>query len=309
MKNLLLSPTTTSEIDKLVERVIKGLGNPEPPLRLEDVRELLKLDRQFYTAKDPSAVQESISRIRVATVQVFKRPMLLVEAIRKMNLKALYIPDRKRILLDGDLPLKKHRWNEAHEVGHSLLPWHEDLMHGDDDFTVSNDCHEQIEAEANYAAGRLLFFQDLFDEHARSVAPTMQSVRGLHEFFGNTFTTTLYRFVESVGVETPLVGLITVHPHARFRPAGHDAENPCRHVVLSPAFRARFSKISDRALFRAISGYCSARSGGPLGEADLVLQDDNGVEHRFHFETFYNRHDALTLGVYQHPEVRIVAAG
>jgi Zn-dependent peptidase ImmA (M78 family) len=309
MKNLLLSPTTTSEIDKLVERVIKGLGNPEPPLRLEDVRELLKLDRQFYTANDPSAVRESISRIRVATVQVFKRPMLLLEAIRKLNLKALYIPDRKRILLDGDLPLKKHRWNEAHEVGHSLLPWHEDLMHGDDDFTVSNDCHEQIEAEANFAAGRLLFFQNLFDEHARSVSPTMESVRGLHRVFGNTFTTTLYRFVESVGAEIPLVGLITCHPHPRFRPKGHDAENPCRHTVLSAAFRARFSRISDRELFAAICGYCGAQSGGPLGEEDLILSDDNGVEHRFHFETFYNRHDALTLGVYQCAEPCTIAVG
>jgi Zn-dependent peptidase ImmA (M78 family) len=309
MKNLLLSPTTTSEIDKLVERVIKGLGSPEPPLRLENVRELLNLDRQFYTAHDPSAVRESISRIRVATVQVFKRPMLLIEAIRKLNLKALYIPDSKRILLDGDLPPKKHRWNEAHEVGHSLLPWHEDLMHGDDDFTVSSDCHEQIEAEANYAAGRLLFFQDLFDEHARSMSPTLSSVLGLHKFFGNTLTTTLYRFVESVGVETPLVGLITCHPHPRFRPKEHDAKHPCRHIVLSPAFRARFSKISDRELFEAICGYCGPQSGGPLGEEDLLLSDDNGVEHRFHFETFYNRHDALTLGVYQYPEPCAVAVG
>jgi len=254
-------------------------------------------------------VSESISRIRVATVQVFKRPTLLFEAIRKLNLKALYIPDRKRILLDGDIPAKKHRWNEAHEIGHSLLPWHEDLMHGDDDFTVSNDCHEQIEAEANYAAGRLLFFQDLFAQHASSVAPTLQSVQELHKVFGNTFTTTLYRFVESVGVERPLVGLITCHPHPRFRPATHNMEHPCRHVILSPAFRARFSKISDRELFEAICGYCGPRSGGPLGEEDLILSDDNGVEHRFHFETFYNTHDALTLGVYQHAEALSIAVG
>lgn len=309
MKNLLLSPTTTSEIDKLVERVIRGLGNPEPPLRLEDVRELLKLDRQFYTAADPGVVRESISRIRVATVQVFKRPVLLLEAIRKLNLKALYIPDRKRILLDGDLPIKKHRWNEAHEVGHSLLPWHDDLMHGDDDYTVSNECHEQIEAEANYAAGRLLFLQGVFDDHARSMARTISSVRSLYKSFGNTLTTTLYRFVESAGIDTPMVALITCHPHARFRPKDHDMANPCRHVILSASFRARFSKITDRELFEAICRYCGPQSGGPLGEEELVLRDDNGVEHRFHFETFYNRHDALTLGVYQFPESHGVVVG
>ena len=309
MKNLLLSPTTTSEIDKRVERVLSGLGNPEPPLRLEDVRELLKLDRAFYTAGDPSAVRESISRIRVATVQVFKRPMLLIEAIKKLNLKALYIPDRKRILLDGDLPQKKHRWNEAHEVGHSLLPWHEELMHGDNEFTVSADCHEQIEAEANFAAGRMLFLQGRFDEHARSVAPALDSVRGLHRLFGNTFTSTLYRFVESAGTDTPLVGLITCHPHPRFRPKDHDMENPCRYVVLSAAFRSRFGKVTDRELFEAIVGYCGPQSGGPLGAAELILRDDNGVEHRFHFETLFNQYDALTLGVYRFPEPCSVAVG
>ena len=74
-----------------------GLDHPEPPLRLEDVRELLKLDRVFYTADDPGVMRETISRIRIAGIQVFERPMLIIDAIRKSSLKALYLPDRKRI--------------------------------------------------------------------------------------------------------------------------------------------------------------------------------------------------------------------
>ena len=42
-KNRFLSEKTAHDIDARVERVLKGLGNPEPPLRLEDVRHLLKL--------------------------------------------------------------------------------------------------------------------------------------------------------------------------------------------------------------------------------------------------------------------------
>ncbi len=127
-KNLILSAKTSQDIDRRVERILKGLGNPEPPLRLEDVRELLKLDLAFYRANDPGILSETISRIRVAAIQVYKRPALLGEVIKKMSLKALYLPDRKRILLDGDLPLLKHRWNEAHEIGHSIVPWHDDMM-------------------------------------------------------------------------------------------------------------------------------------------------------------------------------------
>mgnify|MGYP001427504755 FL=1 len=151
--NRLLLPKTMQDIDGRVERVIRGLGNPEPPLELAQARELLKLDLAFYTADDPGIAREVISRMRIATLQVFQRPTLLFDAIKKFSLKALYVPDRKRILLDGSLPLLKHRWNEAHEIGHSLIPWHDDAMLGDNAHTLSRDCHEQVEAEANFAAG------------------------------------------------------------------------------------------------------------------------------------------------------------
>lgn len=307
-KNRLLSAKTAQDIDQRVERVLKGLGNPEPPLRLEDVRYLLKLDRRFYTAKDPSIAKEAVSRIRVATIQVYQRPILLWEAIRKFSLKSLFLPDGNRILLDGDLPEKKHRWNEAHEVGHSLIPWHADMMHGDNTHTLSSDCHEQIEAEANFAAGRMLFLRERFTEEARSFKPTLEAVQALHGRFGNTMSTTLYRFVEIAGSDQPIVGLITGHPHVSRRGADYNAEKPCRHFIQSPAFAGRFSKMPEKDVFSAIAGYCGAQKGGPLGQCELILTDDNGDQHRFYFETFFNRYDALTLGVYLKPEFQIVAA-
>ena len=48
-----------------------------------DVRELLQLDREFYTADDPSIVNEVINQIRIAGIQVYKRPMLIIDAIQK----------------------------------------------------------------------------------------------------------------------------------------------------------------------------------------------------------------------------------
>ncbi|RZK36751.1 MAG: ImmA/IrrE family metallo-endopeptidase, partial [Hymenobacter sp.] len=240
-KNKIISDKTAQDIDRRVARVINGLGNPEPPLRLEDVRHLLKLDKAFYTAKNPSAVQEKISRIRVATIQVYERPALLWDAIKKLSLKALYLPDRRRILLDGDLPEKKHRWNEAHEIGHSLLPWHEDVMHGDNNHTLTPDCHEEVETEANFAGGRLLFLQDRFTEEALSSSATIQVIKSLHGKFGNTLSTTLYRFIEVAGKERPLVGMITGHPHKSKRKADFDAANPAKYFIQSPMFAERFS--------------------------------------------------------------------
>lgn len=301
-KNRLLRQSTVKDIDERVERVLRGLGNPEPPLSLADVRELLKLDRQFYTADDPGLIKEAISRIRVASIQVFQRPTILLDAIKKMSLKALYVPDRKRILLDGALPEKKHRWNEAHEIGHSLLPWHEDTMHGDNSHTLSRDCHEQIETEANFAAGRLLFLRDRFTEEALDLQPSISAMQSLHRSFGNTLSTTFYRFIETVGSDRPMVGLISGHPHRDRRAVDFDPLMPCRHHIRSPEFARRFSRIREIDLFAAIVGYCGPQRGGPLGSSELILCDDNGEQHRFYFETFFNRYDALTFGVHLRKE-------
>mgnify|MGYP003365593476 CR=1 FL=1 len=312
VKNYIVKAKTAQDIDGRIDRVLRGLGNPQPPLSLDDVRELLKLDRAFYTADDPGLIREVVSRIRVATIQVAARPMLLVDAIRKWSLQALYLPDGSRILLDGSLPQKKHRWNEAHEITHSLLPWHDDVMHGDNRHTLSPACAEQIETEANFGAGRLLFLRDLFVTQARDHAPTIASVQRLHKQFGNTIASTLWRFVESVGTDRPFVGMLTCHPHRSRRPADFNPAAPCRHFIQSPAFATRFSRLSEIDLFRAVASYCGAQTGGPLGAANVLLTDDNGEQHLFAFETFFTRHkppspgEALTLGIYSGPYIRAV---
>jgi hypothetical protein len=297
-KNTQLLLSTRIDIDERIERVLRGLGNPEPPLRLEDVRELLKLDFSFYSASEPGIAREAVSRIRVAGMQMFKRPTLIIDAIRQFSLKALYLPDRKRIMLDRDEPKLKHRWNEAHEVGHSLLPWHDDMMHGDNEQTLSRDCREHLESEANFAAGRLLFMRDRFVDEARSSSLSISTIKQLNATYGNTLSSTLWRFVESVGDEKPVVGLMTGHPHISRQPERFDPSRPCKHFIQSLAFHSCFSQLSEIDLFSAIRGYCGSQRGGVLGQRELLLLDDNGTQHRFYFETFYNGYDALTLGVY-----------
>ena len=51
MKNQPVDPYAAHDIQDQIDKILRGLGNPEPPLDLLDVRELLKLDRQFYSTK------------------------------------------------------------------------------------------------------------------------------------------------------------------------------------------------------------------------------------------------------------------
>ena len=295
MRNVRLRPRTITDIDGQVAKVLRGLGNPEPPLDLRVVRDLLKLDRDYYSTSDDGLLRGTFSKMKVAGRQVLLRPTLLRDAVRALSLKALYLPDQKRILLDKDLPQLKHRWNEAHEIGHDIIPWHLEMMLGDTEQTLTPACHEVIEAEANYVAGQLLFLAERFGTEATASTPSLDLVRALSRTFGNTMTSTLWRFAEQAHGGRPMVALVTGHPHPVRRKPEFDPSSPCRYCVESPPFRERFG-TTEVELFGALAGYCGAQTGGSLGQDEVVLRDRDGSPHVFLFETFFNRHEALTLG-------------
>lgn len=298
MKNIELDQRSRRDIDGQIAKVLRGLGDPAPPIDLRLVRDLLKLDRGYYSTTDDSFLRETFSRLKVAGLQVLRRPTLLREAVASLNLRALYLPDQKRILLDQDLPQLKHRWNEAHEIGHDIVPWHAGMMFGDTDQTLTPACHEIMETEANYAAGQLLFLGRRFVDEANGSAPSLTLVRSLSRGFGNTITSTLWRFAEEAHGDRPMLALVTGHPHPAKRKPDFEPTNPCRYCVQSPAFRERYGHVSEAQLFQITVRYSGAQRGGMLGQGEVVLRDRNGDGQIFYFETFFNGYEAITLGVW-----------
>jgi hypothetical protein len=104
VENQFLDKANAQDIDQYVAKVLSDLGDPEPPLNLNEVRELLQLDRAYYSSADQGVLQETVHRLRVAGKQIIRRPSILVDAIKKFELRALWLPDRKRILIDSSLP-------------------------------------------------------------------------------------------------------------------------------------------------------------------------------------------------------------
>ncbi len=308
-KNKILSSRNEADINRRIERVLKDLGNPEPPLRLDQVRELLKIDFGYYSASDPGLLQETVHRFRKGGHDFKLKAQKLIQVVKKFDLRALFIPAHNRILLDKDEPTPKHRWNEAHEVAHSLFPWHEGAMLGDDKDTLVPSCHDELEGEANFGAGRLLFLQERFTQEALALERTIDSVKFLAQKFGNTNTSTFWRCVETWGQETPIVGLITGHPHPDKRASDFDPAKPCKHFIQSRAFAAHFSKIPETDTFDQVADYCTRARGGPLGSDRVQLTDDNGDHHIFEFETFNFFHSVLTLGIYVERKPTFVAMG
>lgn len=299
MRNIYLPEPTTRDIDARISKILKDLDNPSPPLDVKTVRELLRLDLRYYSSSDGGVLQETIHRLFVAGKQVVARPSLLWEVVKSCELKALWVPDRKRILIDQELHDSKKRWAEAHEIGHSILPWHESATHGDKKQTLSLACEQQVETEANYAAGRLLFLQDQFTEHLFDETLSFDGIKKLQKQFGNTLTSTLWRAVEDSTACT--FGLVSQHPKRKLE------DEPLRYFVRSRRFESQFQNVIPMGLFQNLQTFCRSSRGGPLGEKQAVLEDLAGGKHVFLVECFFNGYDALTLGTYQYAKVAAVS--
>jgi len=284
------------DIRDQIDRILQDLGSPDPPLKLEDVRSLLSLDIQYYTSSDPGLVSELIHRFRLLvgkTIPDLGRHLQV--ALSKSKLCAFWIPAPARIMLDSDVPKPKHRWIEAHEVIHSIVPWHKKFLLGDNAQTLDPTCHAVLEAEANYGAGRLLFFNDRFGVEARDVDLSFKSIQLLKRRYGNSMVSTFWRIVEDRNPDEPVFGLISVHPHYP-EIGSHGGPKPWRYFIRSVAFARQFSKISPGAVFEIIKTHASHRRAGPIFAAEDVITDDLGAERVIELESFSTTHAVLTLG-------------
>ncbi len=306
MKNTPIDPSAAHEIQGIVERVLREVS-PEPPLNTDEVLERLKLDLRYFSLSDPSLRQEMVHRVKVGAIELAEKAAESLFAIaEKAQVWGLWLPWKKgsgettrgRVLVSNEAPKLKHKWIKAHEIGHSIIPHHKRFLFGDPETTLSPACLDELELEreANYAAGQLIFMQGRFVKEASDHPRTIKSIQALAGTFKNSYPSTLWRFVEEAHKGEPIVGLVTALPHDR------TAEEPCRYCIESPAFREMFGKVSEAELIDALRSYCRyGRRKGPLGTGEVRMEDANGDQHIFHFETWANKYDVLTMGVYAGP--------
>jgi hypothetical protein len=291
----LVGPKEQQDIERLVAKILRDLGQPEPPLRLELIRELLTLDLKYYSSTEVGPLAEVAHRIRVAGKRVFAKPGLLLEAVKKAKLSGLWLPDNRQIYIDQEVPEAKHRWIEAHEITHSFVPWHSKFLLGDDEFTLDPTCHAVIEAEANFGAGRMLFFGPQFASEARDCTPTFASIKSLGARYGNTLTSTFWRFVEDRDPTRAAFGLISQHPHYDDIGRGPNGESVHRFVT-SLGFRQKFPKTSAMDVYAMVARNASWKRNGPVVNGTDVLLDASGAPVAFVLDGFSNTYQVLTYG-------------
>ena len=284
------------DIRDQIDRILRDLGNPEPPLKLTDVRSILSLDLKYYSSTDPGLVSELTHRFQLLARKTI--PDLgrhLQSALSKSQLCAFWVPEQSRIMLDSDVPKPKHRWIEAHEIIHSITPWHKKFLLGDNAQTLDPTCHAVLEEEANYGAGRLLFLNEKFGVEARDADLSFNSIDLLRKRYGNSIVSTFWRTIEDRNPGEAVFGLVSIHPH--YPEIGrHDGPKPWRYFIRSDAFNRQFSGVSPEAVFEIVRSHASRRRAGPIFAAQDVIRDDRGTDWEVELECFSTTHAVLTLG-------------
>lgn len=106
---------------------------------------------------------------------------------------------RERTVHVSELVTHEGRKNfvKLHEVTHDLLPWQQQLVHTDNEETLSPSTNRLFEQEANQGAAELLFQRHGFTHDARSLDVGVASVAHLAQRYGSSLQAAFRRYAET----------------------------------------------------------------------------------------------------------------
>ena len=289
---------TIRQIDQIVERVLRDAGC-EPPVRLDHVLGHLRVDLQYYNLEDPGLVRRFVHRARVKGQYLADQ---IARIARKVKLHALWCPDDDQIFVDQSLPQVKQKWATYHDATHRVLPWHRDFFLWDTAQTLDPTFQEMLEAEANYGGSALMFCGRRFTDEALDTIPGWASIRLMASRHKASLTTTLRRYVQH-SHDRAMAAVVST---PRWRPLAEGQLSRVRHLDLSPTLAREFGSITREVFGALVDSNTIVASGGPIGNFGCSLVDLRGEERVFSGESFFNRHDALTLFVEQRRSATVI---
>jgi IrrE N-terminal-like domain len=201
-------------------------------------------------------------------------------------LGALWFEERA-LFVERTQSRARRRFTEAHELGHLLCPWHRAVVRLDTAGELFGVRGVGIEAEANLAAGELIFQGARFTAEAAGLERSLRTPLALADAYGASGHAAAHHYVERHA--EPLALLV-----AGRWPDAH-GRLPVWRSVESPAFAAAFGRLAGR--------FPHIGANGPLAEAlDAARRTSEPVPttvalggRMFPAEVLNNRHCHLIL--------------
>lgn len=213
----------------------------------------------------------------------------------KRILGAIVFPE-KTIYVDRQHQIaQRANFTQAHEIAHTLLPWHETAFLLDDEQQLFYGTKEELELEANFAAAHLIFQGRRYHERALQDEISIATPIELANHYGASLHASIRYYVE--GHPDP-VAVIVAGRYTQF-----DGTLPIWTSFESDLFLARFGRLVDQVPGSALA---VNDADSPLGRIAGAVRDEpgivsevvnllnlNGDVKRFNAEGFFNQYSVF----------------
>ncbi len=178
------TPVSAKQITDQVKRLLRAADArgqlPTPKSQVLACARLLELGEIDLAEYEASFVDKA--------AEIFHKAMSKVFGFLDRRSESIYVDPQMR---DSRKLLVTY-----HEVAHRIIPWQNIVYTEDEESTLSFECSEMFEAEANFGAVEILFQCERFEDEARDYEMSVESALYLADRYGASRHATLRRFVE-----------------------------------------------------------------------------------------------------------------
>lgn len=282
MTEELLSAFSRQRIQRLAEDALQRADAVGVfPTPMEAVQRTLDIRHRIDVADLPSEVRAS-------------KPSVL-----KRILGAIWF-EEKTVFIDTTQSEPRQLFTDAHETTHAMCPWHAQtlaLVDTEDEFNGRR-ALLQIEVEANFGAGALIFQGGRFHRRALENQVSIRAPLELAPDYGASRQAAIHYYAQE---HPDAVALLVAgrYPHS-------DGKVPIWQCVESHSFAQRFGPLVNllpNGELKVIDGEDAplagivreARLAVDPPEANITIPDLNGASHDFVAEAFFNGHVNLVF--------------
>lgn len=283
----------TAEVQKLLRAAGAAGRIPTPRADILQACQLLEIGELDLN-------EFEISRRRKLS-ETFHRALKKVQGFLDRRTQIIYV--------DPLLHASRQTFTAYHEVLHRILPWQNVQYTEDDELTLSAECRNQFESEANFGAAEILFQCNSFETEARDFELSVSSVLHLADRYEASIHSTLRRFVER---NHRPCALLVLKRTTRANPGG-GVSFLISHAIPSPSFTLQFGMPFPPAFINPDDELGTIINSDADGEIGLL--DFKGFRHPFVVELFTNQYRHFVMIYPQKAErarkkvVRIVPTG
>jgi len=271
------TPEAASEITDEVKRLLRaaGVGEQLPTPR----EQILACERLVEAGElDLAEYEATLAEKARRFFHVAKEKVL---GMLDRHSDILYVDPRIRV--------SRKLFITYHEVTHGILKWQHISLTQDDEVTLSSECENIFESEANYGAAEILFQCERFEKEARDYELSLESALYLSGQYEASCHSALRRFVERN--HRPCL-LMVLTPTLREHSDGQKSYYVV-YSIPSPSFTEEFGDPLDETFINPVHDLGRILNNSDSGE--IALDDLKGFTRTCSAQIFCNNYKTFAL--------------